>query len=1015
MGKIYINPFDWNYADDNILIYDSSSSKSDEEIKEMINEALNEALEDTLDNAVDGAVDEAISNMDIKLEGENLLYKLIVNGNENGEINIPKDQFLKSTSYDSENKKLIFVMETANGETTTEVSISELVASIEDGVGQIQGKLTQIDEKDNAQDEALNAKADASALENLATKEEVEAVDAKVDALEIPSIDGLAVASEVTEEIAAAVEPLATKAEVEAVDTKVDEIDLTPYATKQELAEAIEPLAAKTDIPDVSGLAVKTEVTEEINEVSDALSQFETQVDTALNAKADASALEPLAVKSEVSEEIAAAVEPLAAKTDIPDVSGLAVKSEVTEEINAAVAGIVIPDVSNFATETYVNDAIAEIQIPDVSEFATETYVNDAIEALDIPSIEGLAVASEVTAQIAAAVAGKANASDIPTRTSELENDSNFITSHQSLEEYAKKAYVGEKIAEVVGGAPETLDTLKELADVLTEDEGTIATVAAAIETKANAADVYTKANIDDKIGDLGEIIEVEAEEATYWEEGDELPDGVEVGDVKTPAVEQVTREKSVKEYVDESVQTVNEKPEVMVLERKYQALLTLLNLTNTDVNNVILNQELVDSNNVTFDDGSVDNIAVPETTKSKTITAELEPNTDLTLTSRYSVTINNTSEQPTDLTVTAPAVENYNAATITLNSGEYDTITVTDASLTVQNNATVQNVVITQETTKNLTINAMFADGATVTSDSNAAITLTSKNPEGEEVSVVLDAPGATVTMSGGNWVNVEAAVSANTLIINKNVHIENLNVTQGNVVVKVARQADIASVVEDYTLAAGCTIDHLHDDITASNVSNLTATGTHTLTEDIAKSGRFAPGIFASDDIVWNLNGHNITFTNTQGYANFLLRGSLHLEINGNGNVVNNAGDYGFWAAAEGVKIVINGGNFEAATHVLYAEKGTIEVNGGSFKLTNPDACDKDANGNFKFLLNCKDDNYTAGKANIIVRGGKFYGFNPAVTYGEPNAPVSYVPQGYHVVESVEDGMKVYTVVAD
>ena len=64
---------------------------------------------------------------------------------------------------------------------------------------------------------------------------------------------------------------------------------------------------------------------------------------------------------------------------------------------------------------------------------------------------------------------------------------------------------------------------------------------------------------------------------------------------------------------------------------------------------------------------------------------------------------------------------------------------------------------------------------------------------------------------------------------------------------------------------------------------------------------------------------------------------------------------------------------------------------------------------------LLNCKDENYTAGKANIIVRGGKFYGFNPAVTYGEPSGPVSYVASGYHVVESTEDGMKVFTVVAD
>ena len=154
---------------------------------------------------------------------------------------------------------------------------------------------------------------------------------------------------------------------------------------------------------------------------------------------------------------------------------------------------------------------------------------------------------------------------------------------------------------------------------------------------------------------------------------------------------------------ITEFVESVNEKPQIESINRKYEALLTLLNLSDADVNSVIVNQELVDSNSVVFDEGPINNIVVPETTKSKTITAELDPDTDLTLTSRYSVTINNTSEEPTDLTVTAPAVSGYNAATITLNDGEFDTVTLTDASLTVNTGASVQNVVITQETTKNL------------------------------------------------------------------------------------------------------------------------------------------------------------------------------------------------------------------------------------------------------------------------------------------------------------------------
>lgn len=42
-------------------------------------------------------------------------------------INIPKDQFLKSASYDHAEKKLIFVFDTTTGETTQEVSVADLV------------------------------------------------------------------------------------------------------------------------------------------------------------------------------------------------------------------------------------------------------------------------------------------------------------------------------------------------------------------------------------------------------------------------------------------------------------------------------------------------------------------------------------------------------------------------------------------------------------------------------------------------------------------------------------------------------------------------------------------------------------------------------------------------------------------------------------------------------------------------------------------------------------------------
>ena len=62
---------------------------------------------------------------------------------------------------------------------------------------------------------------------------------------------------------------------------------------------------------------------------------------------------------------------------------------------------------------------------------------------------------------------------------------------------------------------------------------------------------------------------------------------------------------------------------------------------------------------------------------------------------------------------------------------------------------------------------------------------------------------------------------------------------------------------------------------------------------------------------------------------------------------------------------------------------------------------------------MINCKDSALTSGTAKITINGGKFYGWNPGESYGEPDAPVSFLGNGCHVVETEEDGLTVYEVV--
>ena len=1124
-SKIYTTPFDWGYVDENTLIY---SNTNEEQIKEMINEALDEAMEDVKDEVID----EAISSMDIKLEGGDLLYKLIVNGNENGEINIPKDQFLKTASYDKDAKKLIFVMETTDGETTTEVNISDLVASIE--------------EKNQEQDTELDAKADKTELETLATKDEVAAVEAKVDAIVIPDVSEFATVEALNEEAQRATsaegelqgKDTELEAKIDQVEAKVDAIvvpDTSNLATKDEVSAAVEPLAVKaevteeinsavdglnaaiadkadkTEIPDVSGLAVKAEVTEEINAVSSALADFESQIESTVSAKADKAELETLATKDEV-----AAVE-------------------------AKVDAIVIPDVSELATKEEVS------------------AVDEKVDALEIPSIEGLAKSADVTAEIAAAVENKADKAELePLATKEeLENKVDWTEStpgrkhivlknHDSLlgtatdgttynvamvskwdvadfgsaqlhlnlntkdgvatindnkniatEDYVSAAIDGlaksddvtaaiataieplatkvevesaaaASVAQVVAEAPEDFDTLKEIAEYIASDK----TKASEIETKLNEHDSAIAAiNTKDEAQDADIALKADKADLESLATKDEvaavetkvdaivIPDvaaaiatAIEPLAVKTEVTEEINAVSSAladyEAQTDAAIATkantedVYNKTEVynkQESDERFQAsgdyvpveqyndlkarldnLEIMLSVYNAEreaqMDEIISNMSSDNKEVVT--DTLMESIVVPETTVAYTITAPLTDNSTVELTSPKYMTLINTSKEPVSTTISHTYEEGETtSATSVYLVGDFETLTLENISPSVKSGydaASVKNVVISENNVKNLSLALDFQDGATITNNSDKEITINNKN--NSEVAMTIVAPNSTVTLSNGQFTTLNAEVSDNTLIIKKNIHIDNLNLAKGNAIVEVARAEEVAGIVENYTVADGYTLSHRFYHITNENSGKLGGVGEMILDEDITRTSSVVAPLAPAYDAVWNLNGHNITVEGTPKSGVYLNRYSSNLEVKGEG-VIRAEGSYGLWNNGTTGKIIINDGvTIEAQTHAVYAEKGVIEINGGTFKLTNWADAEKDANGNLKFLINCYDANYKNGSANIIVKGGKFYDFNPAVSYGEPNGPVSFVAEGYESVMTTEtiDGVehKVYEV---
>ena len=265
-------------------------------------------------------------------------------------------------------------------------------------------------------DTKLEAKADVSAIPDvsgLATKAEVAAVDAKfatkADASAIPSIEGLAKTTDIEAAYAKKTElpdvsGLATKAEVEAlktdfvteetlteninqfstnVDGKINEAKGELEAKVTAVDTKLADYAKKTELPDVSGLATKAEV-------------------TAAVAGVQVPSIEGLAKTTEVEAKLAdyaktAEVETTyAKKTELPDVSGLATKAEV--------AAITVPSIEGLAKTTDVDTKLADYakktELPSIEGLAKSTDVEATYaKKTELPSIEGLAKTTEVVAK----------------------------------------------------------------------------------------------------------------------------------------------------------------------------------------------------------------------------------------------------------------------------------------------------------------------------------------------------------------------------------------------------------------------------------------------------------------------------------------------------------------------------------------------------------------------------------------------------------------------------------------
>ena len=100
-----------------------------------------------------------------------------------------------------------------------------------------------------------------------------------------------------------------------------------------------------------------------------------------------------------------------------------------------------------------------------------------------------------------------------------VEGEEGYVPAQPAVA-HTVKSYVDKKITDLVGAAPQELDTLKEISDKLGDNDDVVGALTTQIASKANADDVYTKTQVDNKIGSLGNASEATEAQGVEGEEG---------------------------------------------------------------------------------------------------------------------------------------------------------------------------------------------------------------------------------------------------------------------------------------------------------------------------------------------------------------------------------------------------------------------------------------------------------------------------------------------------------------
>ena len=442
-----------------------------------------------IEGSVNGFEETIDSISVVKDETNDLVYTLMVDGEERGSINIPKDQFLKNVTYDEDTNELVFIFVTSESD-NQEVRVS------------IPG-LSEIPSLDNY----VTLDGDQTITGNKTFNTNVVATGFAVSegtSDEVLTADGGTIS---TDEIAA----------------KVPQPDLTPLQTAigSNTYDGTNYLTKETNLTDAV-----IQLDEEIKATNDNLALEHTNAEATYAKKSELDDYLPLAggkmAYSPYSSDYIQ-ITPKgtgSAATPYIYISGQA----ATNEDDKFYIGIGrrFPGQSSSAGAKIFAETNYSQMIIDPKSGCITAFRKGTVEGVKETryGYNGVYMVGKTPNDLLHANGGTISIQEIlsqvtvPTKVSELTNDSGYQTESQ----------VAAKVSALVDSAPETLDTLNELAAALGDDPNFATTVTNQIAQKADktALSSYaTKSEVNAKISGTGvSSIQVVATLPDVQEEG---------------------------------------------------------------------------------------------------------------------------------------------------------------------------------------------------------------------------------------------------------------------------------------------------------------------------------------------------------------------------------------------------------------------------------------------------------------------------------------------------------------